>query len=207
MRTTRLIALAAATSMLAGCGSEYTIADRGTLAASRGSTLAAVNLLPLPGQPPPDVSAHLAQALEMYQLQSRLLKQRRNKVRARRRGLATGAFGFGTAGLAGAIGEVITLDGERESQSVGVTALVALAGATVFKIGETLQEDTSSVDAKIALLDEYYDQMLTDLRRIQAGVGTGEEARDTPAQREAALQMSMVIETFIHLAEQINVKG
>lgn len=208
MHRARLIALAITTCFVASCGAQYTIADRSKLAASRGSLLAASNLLPLPGQAPPDVSAHLAQALEMYQLQSTLLKERRNKVRARRRGLSTAAFGFGAAGLAGTMGEVISLDGDRESRAVGLTALIALGAATVFKIGETLQEDTSSVDAKITLLDRYYESMLVDLRRIQDTVlVTGDPAKDEPAQREAAIQMSTIIETFIHDAQEINVKG
>ena len=182
MQLTRLAALVAATTLIAGCGAQYTIADRSKLSASRGSLLAASNLLPLPGQTPPDVSAHLAQALEMYQLQAGLLKERRNKVRARRRGLSTAAFGFGAAGLAGTMGEVISLDGDRESRAVGLTALIALGAATVFKIGETLQEDTSSVDAKITLLDRYYEAMLVDLRRIQDSVlVTGDPAKDTAA--------------------------
>jgi hypothetical protein len=193
---------------LAGCGAQYTIADRSKLTASRGSQIAALNLLPLPGQAPPDVSAHLAQALEMYQLQAGLLKERRNKVRSRRRGLSTAAFSMGAAGLAGTMGEVLTLDGERESRAVGLTALIALGAATVFKIGETLQEDTSSVDAKIALLDRYYESMLIELRRIQDGVTrTGDAARDAVIQREASIEMSTVIENFIHDAQEINVKG
>lgn len=208
MRPVRLLAAATAASLVAACGAQYTIADRSRLSASRGSVIAAGNLLPLPGQAPPDVSAHLAQALEMYQLQSSLLKERRNKVRSRRRGLATAAFGFGAAGLAGTMGEVISLDGDQESRAVGLTALVALGAATVFKIGETLQEDTSSVDAKLALLDRYYESMLVDLRRIQDGVvATGDAAKDAAAQREAAIQMSTIIETFIHDAQEINVKG
>ncbi len=205
---TRRLALATALSFVAACGAQYTIADRSKLTASRGSQLAAINLLPLPGQAPPDVSAHLAQALEMYQLQAGLLKERRNKVRARRRGLSTAAFGFGAAGLAGTMGEVLSLEGETQSRAIGLTALVALGAATVFKIGETLQEDTSSVDAKITLLDRYYESMLIDLRRIQDSVMlTGDAAKDAALQREASIQMSTIIESFIHDAQEINVKG
>lgn len=208
MRHLRLIFPGIAACVVAACGAQYTIADRSKLTASRGSLIAASNLLPLPGQAPPDVSAHLAQALEMYQLQSSLLKERRNKVRARRRGLSTAAFGIGAAGLAGTMGEVISLDGDRESRVVGMTALIALGAATVFKIGEALQEDTSSVDAKISLLDHYYETMLSDVRRIQDRVAvTGDAVRDATAQREASIQMSTIIETFIHDAQEINVKG
>jgi len=208
MHHLRLISAGVLGCVLAACGAQYTIADRSKLTASRGSLIAASNLLPLPGQAPPEVSAHLAQALEMYQLQSSLLKERRNKVRARRRGLSTAAFGFSTAGLAGTMGEVISLDGDRESRVVGMTALIALGAATVFKIGETLQEDTSSVDAKLALLEHYYETMLSDVRRIQGRVAvTGDVARDAAAQREASIQMSTIIEAFIHDAQEINVKG
>lgn len=208
MSNRRIAAVTLAATLLSACGAQYTIADRSKLAPSAGSRIAAANLLPLPGQAPPDVSAHLAQALEMYQTQSALLKERRNKVRARRRGLSTAAFGFGAAGLAGTMGEVISLDGDQESRAVGLTALIALGAATVFKIGETLQEDTSSVDAKIMLLDRYYEAMLVDLRRIQDGVlVTGDATKDTAAQREASIQMSTIIETFIHDAQEINVKG
>lgn len=208
MSTRRLASLALAATLLSACGAQYTIADRSKLAPSPGSRIAAANLLPLPGQAPPDVSAHLAQALEMYQTQSALLKERRNKVRARKRGMSTAAFGLGAAGLAASLGEVITLEGDRESRAVGLTALVALGAATVFKIGETLQEDTSAVDSKIALLDEYYATMLSDLRRIQDSVApTGDAAKDASLQREASVQMSTIIENFIQDAQAINVKG
>jgi hypothetical protein len=204
----RLVALAVAATLLGACGAQYTIADRSKLVPSRGSLIAAGNLLPLPGQAPPDVSAHLAQAVEMYQHQSGLLKERRNKVRARKRAMSTAAFGVGAAGLAATMGEVLVLEGERESKVVGVTALVALGAATVFKIGETVQEDTSAVDSKIALLDEYYATMLSDLRRIQDSVvSTGDPAKDASVQREASVQMSTTIENFIQDAQAINVKG
>ncbi len=208
VRFDRLVALALAATFLGACGAQYTIADRSKLKPSGGSRIAAGNLLPLPGQAPPDVSEHLAQALEMYQTQSGLLKERRNKVRARKRGMSTAAFGIGAAGLAASMGEVMILEGDRQSQTVGLTALVALGAATVFKIGETLQEDTSAVDSKIALLDEYYATMLTDLRRIQDSVlTTGDPAKDTTTQREASVQMSTIIENFIQDAQAINVKG
>lgn len=208
MSRSRLVALAVTASFLGACGAQYTIADRSKLAPSRGSQIAAANLLPLPGQAPPDVSAHLAQAVEMYQHQSGLLKERRNKVRARKRGMSTAAFGIGAAGLAATMGEVLTLEGDRESKVVGLTALVALGAATVFKIGETLQEDTSAVDSKIALLDEYYASMLSELRRIQDSVvPTGDPAKDASIQREASVQMSTIIENFIQDAQAINVKG
>lgn len=209
VRPSRLAALAVTASLLGACGAQYTISDRSKLAPSPGSRIAAANLLPLPGQAPPDVSAHLAQALEMYQSQSALLKERRNKVRARKRGMSTAAFGIGAAGLAASMGEVLVLDGDRESKAVGLTALVALGAATVFKIGETLQEDTSAVDSKIALLDEYYATMLNDLRRIQDHVttNTGDPARDASLQREASVEMSTIIENFIQDAQAINVKG
>lgn len=208
VRFDRLTAVAVVASLLGACGAQYTIADRSKLKPSPGSRIASGNLLPLPGQAPPDVSEHLAQALEMYQLQSGLLKERRNKVRARKRGMSTAAFGIGAAGLAATMGEVLVLEGDRQSQTVGLTALVALAAATVFKIGETLQEDTSAVDSKIALLDEYYATMLSDLRRIQDTVATtGDPAQDTSVQREASIQMSTIIENFIQDAQAINVKG
>jgi hypothetical protein len=161
IQTHRLIVAATLASFLAACGSQYTIADRSKLKPSSGSRIASANLLPLRGQTPPDVSEHLAQALEMYQTQLTLLKERRNKVRARKRTLSTAAFAIGAAGLAGSMGEVILLEGERESAAVGLTALIAFVAATGFKIGETVQEDSSAVDSKIVLLDEYYATMLT----------------------------------------------
>lgn len=204
----RLAALVTAASLTAACGAQYTIADRSKIKPSAGSRIASGNLLPLPGQAPPDVSEHLAQALELYNVQSTLLKERRNKVRARKRGMSTAAFGIGAAGLAASMGEVLLLDGDEQSRAVGLTALVALGAATVFKIGETLQEDTSAVDSKIALLDEYYATMLADLRRIQDAIApTGDAAKDESLHREASVQMSTIIENFIQDAQAINVKG
>ena len=78
----------------------------------------------------------------------------------------------------------------------------------MFKIGETLQEDTSAVDSKIALLDEYYATMLSDLRRIEDTiVVSADPAKDTSLQREASIHMSTIIENFIQDAQAINVKG
>jgi hypothetical protein len=58
------------------------------------------------------------------------------------------------------------------------------------------------------LLDRYYEAMLVDLRRIQDGVlVTGDATKDAATQREASIQMSTIIETFIHDAQEINVKG
>jgi hypothetical protein len=204
----RTVAAIAAVTSAAGCASDYTIADRTRMTTSPASRTAAINLLPLPGQNAPDVSAHLAQALEMYQLQSRLLKERRNKVRARRRSLSTAAFGVGAAGLTATLGESLFLEDERQETTIGLTALVALGAATILKVSETIQEDTSSVDAKIGLLDRQYEAMLAELRRIQERLAvSGDAAEDAASQREASIQMSTVIETFIQEAQQINVKG
>ena len=61
---------------------------------------------------------------------------------------------------------------------------------------------------KITLLDRYYESMLIDLRRIQDSVMlTGDAAKDAALQREASIQMSTIIESFIHDAQEINVKG
>jgi hypothetical protein len=204
----RLTLVATLAGFLTACGSQYTIADRSKLKPSSGSRIASHNLLPMAGQAPPDVSEHLAQALEMYQTQLALLKERRNKVRARKRTLSTAAFAIGAAGLAGSMGEVIMLDGERESTAVGLTALVAFVAATAFKIGETVQEDSSAVDSKIVLLDEYYANMLSELRRIQDSiVPSGDPAKDESIRREASVEMSTIIENFIQDAQAINVKG
>ena len=115
VRLVRLAATAVAVSYLGACGAQYTIADRSKLTPSAGSRIASSNLLPMPGQAPPDVSEHLAQALELYQLQLGLLKERRNKVRARKRGMATAAFGLGAAGLAASMGEVMVFAPVRPS--------------------------------------------------------------------------------------------
>ena len=104
--------------VLAGCGSEYTIVNRSAVKPSPSSVIAARGLI---GESPA-IADHLAQAYEVYTAQLTLLKQRRNKVRARKRtlaGTAIGALAAGatTAAIVGAYGD--GAQDERLQQATG----------------------------------------------------------------------------------------
>ena len=185
----------------AGCGSEYTIVDRSTLAPSTSARLSARNLLPDAARSQA-VSEHLALANEVYSQQLTLLKARRNKLRARKRWLNIGSF---TALAGGAAGVGVTAmrseDGSKHDMEVaGVTALSSLAVGTFLQVAGYMQEDVSAVDERIRHLQLSYDNMLDRIRSLPAPAA-GAPAGDLDA------EIGTIIERFIGDALQINVKG
>lgn len=191
-------AFAAALVPVAGCGSEYTITDRSTLTISDNARVAATSLLP-GGAQDPRAATHLALAEEVYQKQLDLLKERRNKVRARRRSLDLLSFATLVASSI-AVGSVAlaasaTPDQQREA---GALAMGAVGLGTGFQIGALMQEEPATIDGKIRHLEDLHEAMLERVRALAL------EPPQTEASRAA---IGAAIEAFINEALQINVKG
>lgn len=203
----RPILLSAAIAVFAGaCGAQYTVTDRSSVQVSKNARISARNLIGN-AQKYPTVVEQLALAQEIYQQQLSLLKERRNKVRSRRRTL--NAFSFGTFAASSTVVAGAELFGEEMSTTtnnlqVGV-ALGGLAVGTLLQVTGFMQEDSSSVDAKVKQLDLIYDQMIDNLRQLsfQAEIA---EKEGKPTTNHVA-QMGAAIENFISEALSINVKG
>ena len=199
---TVIIALA-----LAGCGSEYTIVNRSQVRPSPSSTIAARGLI---GESPA-IADHLAQAYEVYTAQLTLLKQRRNKVRARKRGLAGAAIGAlaagaTTAAIVGAYG-----DGDQDmrlQQATGVATLTMFGALGLTFVGGE-QEDPIIPDMKARQLQKDFERMLGRVKELEAELeaDTGDAPADALRRKERTSEISTVIEAFITEATAINIKG
>lgn len=188
---------------VAACGSEYTNIDTTSLTISPNMRISAQSLVPNADKFP-IVVQKLAIAEELYQQQSLLLKQRRNKVRARRRTLGMLSyvtFGGTAAGIAS--GAILQRDAGG-TKTMGVAAVLGLAVGGAFQIAGLMQEDTDAVDQKVARLTALHQRMLDTLRLL------GERASqpvDPAHPVDLTFEMSRTIEDFIDAAQQINVKG
>jgi len=197
----RCIAAVALSGCLgAGCASEYTILDRSSLEVSASSRIAAGSLLPGAAKYP-KIEAHLALAEEVYGKQLSLLKERRNKVRARRRALTLTSYATMLASSIGtgyvALAATNKSDPSSDLKAIGLTSLIGLGLGTGLQIGALMQEESSDVDEKIRHLQGIYDAMLDKLRTLAL----------MPASDHLESQMAGAFETFIYEALQINVKG
>ena len=192
---------------LAACGSEYTIVNRSSVRPSPSSQIAARGLV---GETPA-VTEHLAQAYEVYTAQLTLLKQRRNKVRARERGLRGAVIGTLTAGSAAAAVVGATGDGTEQDRIQGAS-FVAL-GTIALSLGLTHirgeQEDPIIPDMKARQLQKDFERMLDRVKELEseAEVSSGDPARDAAHRKEVTSQISTTIEAFITEATAINIKG
>ncbi len=186
---------AIACAALCGCASGYTVVDRSAVVVSANSRVVAKSVLPR-AEAHPSAAEHLALAEEVYQRQLALLKERRNKVRARHRGLnfASYAVMAGTGLGAGAV--AVGGGGESDAlHAAGYTSLVGLGLGTVLQIVGLMQEDQAVVDEKIHRLDRMYQEMLERVRPL-AVADPPDDAR-----------VGEAIERFINEALAINVKG
>lgn len=201
IRGTRYVsAVALAACLATGCASEYTILDRSSIEVSASSRIAAGSLLP-GSQKYPKVEPHLALAEEVYSKQLSLLKERRNKVRARRRALTLTSYATMLASSIGtgymALAATNSADPKSDLKAIGLTSLIGLGLGTGLQIGALMQEESSDVDEKIRHLQGIYDGMLDKLRTFAL----------MPASDQIESQMAGAIEAFINEAVQINVKG
>lgn len=204
-KTTAALALVSAL-LTSACGSTYTVLDRGELHASSNSTTVAHTLLP-GNERNPALIAHLALAEELYQQKLRLLTERRNKNRARKRDLNFASFGLmGAAGLGVGALAIGTAAGEGDSSralvSAGAVSLVGLGIGTILQLTAAMQEETTVAEDKIRSLQRSYEAMI---ERVQ---GLNQRSQDNPAESlRNQNQIAGVIETFINETLQINVKG
>lgn len=203
----RLLLIFLAALVLAGCASEYTIINRSAVRPSPSSSIAA---RALSGESPA-VTEHLAQAYEVYTAQLTLLKQRRNKVRARERGLRASVIGALTAGAAGAVVVSATSDGTEEDrlQAGSYVALGTIALALGLSHVRGEQEDPIIPDMKARQLQKDFERMLDRVKELQAEaeITTGDPVKDAAHKKDATSAISTVIEEFITEATAINIKG
>lgn len=202
-----ILSVVTCASLLAACGSEYTIVNRSSVRPSPSSQIAARGLV---GEAPA-VTEHLAQAYEVYTAQLTLLKQRRNKVRARERGLRGAVIGTLTAGSASAVVVGATSDGTEMDRVQGASFValgtIALALGLSHVRGE--QEDPIIPDMKARQLQKDFERMLDRVKELEAeaDISTGDPARDAARRKEATSAISTTIEAFITEATAINIKG
>lgn len=187
------------------CGSSYTIVDRAQIQVSSNSAIVAGTLLPQSERFPALVK-HLALAEEVYSSQLGLLRERRNKVRARKRDLNFASYGLmGTSALAvGGLAIGTAADGgdtNRALVGAGALSLVGLGLGTILQLTAAMQEETSVADEKLRTLQRAHESMLDRVRSIIGRTDSSAEAAQIQAQAAG------VIDSFINEALQINVKG
>jgi hypothetical protein len=190
------IAFAVAVLPVGSCASEYTIVDRSSLVVSDNARVAAASLLPGAAHNA-RAANHLALAQEVYQKQLDLLKERRNKVRARRRAL--NLLAFGTMVASGLVVGSLALAGSAPDTQryAGGAAMTGVGLGTGLEIGGLMQEEASTVDGKIRHLEDIYGAMVERVRALAS--------EPTSEQNEALI--GATIEGFINAALQIYVKG
>jgi hypothetical protein len=186
--------------MAGGCASEYTIVDRSSFIVSDNARVTSRDLIP-GGDKHPKVIEHLALAQEVFVKQDNLLKERRNKVRARRRALDLTTFGVMIAGAlaegALALNAANKADPKSDVKLIGGLALGGAGLGTGLMVGGLMQEDVTAVDNKINHLHDIYRAMIEHLRSLA----------QSPESDKLEADMGMAIEAFINEALQINVKG
>jgi hypothetical protein len=188
-------ALALFATWSVGCASEYTVVDRSALTISDNARVSATNLLPA-SRRNGSVVAHLALAQQVYEEQLGLLKARRNKVRARRRGLNLLSYGV-MAATSVAAGAMALSDSGQRPQIAGALALGGAGLGTGFQIGGLMQEEVSVLDERIGRLQHIYDSMIAQVRALM----------EAPASEQSDAQVGAAVEAFMSQALQINVKG
>lgn len=192
--------------VLGACGSPYTLIDRSSLQISQNSKTVARTLIPASDRYPALVD-HLAIAEEVYQQQLTLLRERRNKTRARKRDLSFASYGLMGASALGVGGLAIgsaTAGGDTSKALVGAGAvsLVGLGLGTILQLTSAMQEDSGIADEKVRSLHRAYETMLERVRTMNQRLT---ESPMEAAQHQA--QAAAIIESFINEAMQIHVKG
>ncbi|HEX2657059.1 MAG TPA: hypothetical protein VHU40_02250 [Polyangia bacterium] len=192
-----LTLVAFATAITAGgCASEYTIVDRSALVVSDNARTSAASVLP-GGATKAAAANHLALAQEVYQKQLDLLKERRNKVRARRRSLNLLSYGVLAAASIGAGAIALSASSPDTQRAGGIAALSGVALGTGFQIGGLMQEDAANVDDKIRYLQSLYESMVDRVRVLAS----------QPQSDAGDAAIGAAIEAFVNEALRINVKG
>jgi hypothetical protein len=218
-RHVRRLGLLLTTALVAsaGCASQYTILERSQIKISDSARVSARNLV-ADAVRFPQVAEHLALAQEVYQRQLFLLKERRNKVRGRRRTFGIVSYAAMTAGALATTFFALAgdeMDASRDLQLAASVGLGTVGIGAASQVGSLIQEDTSSLDAKMRQLELRYDTMMERLRDLthksatpacDPSIGSACPAILAPIS-ETSARMSEVIEDFITEAMAINVKG
>ena len=112
-----------------------------------------------------------------------------------------GATGLGVGGLA--IGAAAT-EGDHTSSLIGAGALslVGLGVGTILQLTAAMQEEPTVAEDKVRTLQRAYETMLERVRNLMHR--PGENSAD---QVQTQATIASIIETFISLAQEINVKG
>lgn len=190
----------------AACGSSYTIIDRTELQASPNSTIVATTLLPN-HERRQELVKHLALAEEVYQKQLGLLRERRNKVRARKRDLNFASFGvMGLTGLGVGGAAIGTAAGNGDNKNAligaGVVSLIGLGIGTILQLTGAMQEETSVADDKVRSLQRAHAQMIDQVRVLS------QRSNENPVEAaQTQAQIAGIVEGFINETLQTNVKG
>jgi hypothetical protein len=209
-----MIRLALAFIALAGCAGTFGGVGRSTRI-SDGSRAAATGIIPDDASNRA-VIEHLALAEEIYGKTLDALRERRDTLRSRRRALALGSYATFAATTIVISAAAISKSNNGDSMSdsnlstVGFGALGGLGVGTTLEVVNLMQEDPSSVEAKIRHLQTSYDNMVERLRtlfeeRSARPVDAAPGAKPDSGGIEA--KAGPIIETFINEALQINVKG
>jgi hypothetical protein len=197
-----------------GCAGTFGGVGRSTRI-SDGSRAAATGIVPDDAANRAIVE-HLALAEEVYGKTLDALRERRDVLRSRRRALALGSYATFAATTivisAAAISKANNGDSMNDSNltTVGFGALGGLGVGTTLEVVNLMQEDPSSVEAKIRHLQTSYDNMVERLRTLfEERSARAAEAGAPGAKSDGGLEAKAgpIIETFINEALQINVKG
>ena len=180
----------------AGCGSAYTIVDRSSLVVSDNARTSAISVLPGGAKNTRAVN-HLSLAQEVYQKQLDLLKERRNKVRARRRWLSLLSYGTLAAASIAVSSVALSASSPSTQRTAGGVGLGAVGLGTGLQIAGLMQEEPGTVDEKIRHLQSIYESMLGQVRVMAA----------QPQSDQTDAAIGTAIESFINEALRINVKG
>lgn len=196
--------LAILVAILGSCASSSTVVDRSKVTISDNSRVVSRNLLP-GSTKYPNVVEHLALAQEVYQAQLALLKERRNTLRSRSRGLSASSFAVFAATTLGVGATAIATNDKNAPDNLRAAGFGALGGltlGTLLQVFGYMQEDPSAVDGKVRELQSAYDAMLERVRLLgDAGAVEGASAN------KAGADIAAAIESFMAQAAQIDVKG
>jgi hypothetical protein len=188
------------------CASTYSIIDPSEVQVSPNSRVVARTVLPAADRFPA-LAEHLALAEEIYNRQLKLLRERRNKTRARKRDLNFAAYGImGASALTVGGLSIGSAAGGANSNSAlvgaGAVSLFGLGLGTILQLSSAMQEEPSVTDDKVNALKHQYAAM-TEKVRLLAGKML-EPGADT-AQLQA--QIAATIEEFKTEVSTVNVKG
>jgi hypothetical protein len=229
---TRLLTTLLCASLATGCTGTF---GGGTVSRStkisEGSRITASSIVPHDAELR-GVIEQLALAEEIYAKQLDALRDRRSSLRSRKRSLTLASYAtfaattivISAAAINSTSGEEPMTSGQRNDlKTAGYGALGGLGLGTTLEVVNLMQEDPSSIEAKIRHLQASYDNMVQRLRELfestpitatkrlpPAPGAPGEPVQlgaPDPASQVIEIRAIPIIEAFINEALQISVKG